>query len=243
MPKGMELVETPTAKMDNLALVTELLEHRQAELDQTQHQLTLLEARIVSEKAQWSQQKADWEREAREELQRIKDSWQVKLQEAEHLVRVHQQSLAIQQAIEQEAERRMQAITRKEEALADLNRERVEIEQLRRQVQTRSDEVEARWSASQAAFTNGQSAQQKAEQLMAMVETRTQQLNALEASLTQRAQEIVMREKHLELVQQQIAERLPHEGDTDAEPAGQPRGSTEGLGDVGAAEGRAGGQL
>lgn len=243
MPKGVELVETPTAKMDNLALVTELLEHRQAELDQTQHQLTLLEARIVSEKAQWSQQKVDLERESREELQRIKEHWQAKVQEAEQVVRAHQQSLAVQQAIEQEAERRMQEITRKEEALADLNRERVEIEQLRLQVQTRSDEVEGQWSQCQAALTNGHTALAKSEQLMAVVETRTQQLNELESSLRRREEAVVLKEKHLEIVQQQLAAHLTREGETNAESAGQSGGGAEGLGHPEATEGSPAGAM
>ena len=110
--------------------------------------------------------------------------------------------------MEQEAERRLIAITQKEQALTDLSKERLEIEVLRRQIEERSTEVESRWSVSQDMLNKGQDAYSRAEKMIQDVETRNLRMNDLEYETRQREERVLLKEKQVELATQELDRKL-----------------------------------
>ena len=185
MPKGEgvpELLDPPPIgeKMDQLSILNELIEQRREEVELLKQELTNLTARVTSERSQWSQQRADQEHELMLKLQHLEDKYAQKLREAEEATLQAEQSLRVQKEMEQEAERRLIAITQKEQALTDLSKERLEIEVLRRQIEERSTEVESRWSVSQDMLNKGQDAYSRAEKMIQDVEARNLKMNDLD---------------------------------------------------------------
>ena len=194
--------------MDQIALNQEVLAKRQEELEDVQHQLMLIQAKVTSERAQWSQQKMDEQKEIALKAARLEEQWGLKIQEAERQMRQQQQSLQIQKDLEHEVELRIEEIARQQQALADLSKERLEIELLRRQVEQRSDEVEGRWSACQDALNKGNDNLSRAQKIQEEVELRNLRLNELDVALLRREEAAVMREKQAQLASEELDRKI-----------------------------------
>jgi len=223
-----ELVETPLHPLDEISEINEIIFHREGVLNDLRMTLANVQARISSERSQWSQHQSDEERKIVLKSQESDDLWYHRLQEVETLKEQVTQSLRSQRQLEKEAEHHAAEIILKEGQLANLNQERLEIETLRRQVDIKHDQVETQRSANLAALTRGQDALADAEKLRDDVQQRILVLNALEGQLTVQKRDQDMREKQLIIAGQELDKRLGGQPQTEETHAGTLGRSIEG---------------
>ena len=207
-----QLVETPTAELDQLALVTEVLAKRQEEAADARTQLSTLRHQIQQERIHWEEQRRQEEQAIRNQRLALEQEIAEKRGEIDAVVRA-QTDVLMQKDTERQAAVKERLIAQEERRqLGDLNRERVEVERFRTEVTRRHQESEARSIEAQAMLNTASQRHEQATQQLAEVERRTADLNVLQVYLQEQEQDLVLRAKHLNAVQEtigQLVEKLP----------------------------------
>ena len=227
-----ELLAIPTGApdFDQVVLLNEVIQKRQAEAHEAKLQLESARMRMTSERSQWSQQKADEEVAIRVRMQELEDVYARRMQQLEEDIRQAELSLAQQRTLEASAEQLVIEAKRRVDELDVLAKERVEVQQLKQQVEQRGVGLEERWADAQAMQSKGQDALKSAERMLAEVQQRTLALNERETSVKAREDAALLREHQAEIVEQELNKRLeapldtpsvmPVEGSLDAQPVG-----------------------
>ena len=157
-----QLVETPTAELDQLALVTEVLAKRQEEAADARTQLSTLRHQIQQERIHWEEQRRQEEQAIRNQRLALEQEIAEKRGEIDAVVRA-QTDVLMQKDTERQAAVKERLIAQEERRqLGDLNRERVEVERFRTEVTRRHQESEARSIEAQAMLNTASQRHEKA---------------------------------------------------------------------------------
>lgn len=213
MGKGTaELVETPTGKEENLALITEVLSKRQEEADDLRIRIANLRHTLASERTQWEEQRRQEELGLRNKQLEMDRAHAERMADAEALHRARQEAY-------QQADREREAVVQdrrtlqqERQLMGDLSKERVEVERLRQQVVGQQQGISTQWQEAQANVNTANLRLDEATQKLAEVERRTVDLSQWQDRLNVQQEEIDVRSKHLNIVQETIGklvEKLP----------------------------------
>ena len=211
MPKEqLVLVAEPhgAPDLDEVALLHEVIQKRKEDVAQLQRQLESLQARITTDRVQWSGQKADEEVALRLRRQELEETYHLKTQQVDEDIRQASIALVNQRALETAAEQKVIEANQRLDDLAVLAQERVEVQLLKKQVETRSVGLEERWADAQAMQMKGQDALVVSQRQLDEVQRRTLALNEREASVKAREDAVILRDHQAELVERELDRRL-----------------------------------
>jgi len=206
------LVETPTAELDSLALVTEVVAKRQEEAHDLRIQISTLRHTIQQERIRWEEQRRQEEQGLRNKSLELERQVAEKMGEADQLVRAQADTYVSAENERRAAVTERSAAQTERQQLGDLNRERVEVERFRTEVNRRHQDAQTKFSEAQSMLNAANQRGEQSSKALAEVERRSAELNALQVRLQEQEQELALQAKHLNIVQDaigQVIEKLP----------------------------------
>ena len=204
----LEPPQSADEKESRIALLNEVLEKREQEVSQAKMQYANLQARMTSEKVQWTQKQAEEEQKLQVLAQQLEAKYKQRMSEADQYVR--QAQLDAEQIAQQksEAEQATVRVLDKETALGDLNKERVEVATLSHQAQTLMHEAQEQMAQGKALAFQGQDALVKAERMVLEAQARLLTINDRQADIEKREEQVRLTEKQQTLVRAELDRRL-----------------------------------
>lgn len=206
------LVETPPNEFDQLAMANEVLAKRQEELQDLRIQISNVRHSIQQERIQWDEQRRQEENALKMQALKLEQTIAEKMGQADQLITARLDAFQQGEQERQAAVKERVLCQQERQQLGDLNRERVEVERFRMDVNRRHAETMQQWNEAQAALNTANQRHDRAAKLLEEIERRTAELDTLRNTLDAKQQELDLRAKHLNRVQDaigQIVEKLP----------------------------------
>lgn len=211
--KGIaELIETPNDKLDNLALVNEVLVKRQEEANDLRVQISNLRHTVQQERIQWDEQRRQEEAVLKMKALKLEQQVAEKFANADQLVTARLDAFQQAENERKAAVKERMVCQDERRQLGDLNMERVEVERFRVEVDRKHIEASSRFSEAQAVFNTANQRHESTKKMLAEIERRTAELDSLRNILDTKKEELDVRSKHLNRVQEVIGkevEKLP----------------------------------
>src|SRR3990167_9588836 len=207
-----ELVETPTAAGESLALMTEVVAKRREVAQDLRIQLSNVRHAIQTERITWDDQRRQEELALRQKALCLEQAVEEKVGKADQLSTARLEAFQQAENERQAAVRERSALQQDRAVLGNLTQERVEVERFRLEVTRQHQDASSKFQEAQGMLNTASQRHEEATKRLAEVEPRTAHLSTWQSELDAKQAALDVPAKHLNTVQEAIGtviEKLP----------------------------------